>query len=144
MILQEILVQKGSEVYSTGPETRLDDVVCSMVEKNCGSLVVRDENDAQAMVGIVTERDILRVCCGKKELYGGVKVGDVMTTDVIVGSPSDTVNDTMGLMTRKRIRHLPVMENGKLVGMISIGDVVKAQFDKLQLENHYLKTYIQS
>lgn len=144
MTLHEILARKGSEVYSTTPETKLDNVVCRLVEKNCGSLVVRDENNSQPMVGIITERDILRACCANGKKYGDVKVADVMTKDVVTGSPSDSVAETMGLMTQMRIRHLPVVEGGMLVGLISIGDVVKAQFDKLQLENHYLKSYIQS
>jgi len=145
MTLHEILARKGSDVYTVGPDVTLDVVVCRLVEKNCGSLVVQDESkNSQPLIGIITERDILRVCCAKKKQYGDVTVAEVMTTDVITGSPSDTVNDTMGLLTRNRIRHLPVVESGMLVGMISIGDVVKAQFDRLQLENHYLKSYIHS
>ena len=67
-----------------------------------------------------------------------------MTRDVATGSPDHSVEDTMGLMTDRRIRHLPVMEDGRLVGLISIGDVVKMQHDRLTMENHYLKSYIQS
>ncbi len=144
MTLHEILVRKGSEVYCTTPDTTLDEVVCRLVKKNCGSLVVRDENNSQPMVGIITERDILRACCANKDSYGKVSVADVMSTELVTGSPTDSVSETMGLMTRNRIRHLPVVEGNMLVGLISIGDIVKAQFDKLQLENHYLKSYIQS
>lgn len=143
MTLHEILSRKGSEVYCINPDATLDHTVCRLVEKNCGSLVVRDKNNSQPMIGIITERDILRACCAEGRAYGNVKVSDVMTRDVVTGSPSDSVNDTMGLMTRKRIRHLPVVESGMLVGMISIGDIVKAQSDRLQLENHCLKSYIQ-
>ncbi len=66
-----------------------------------------------------------------------------MTTDVVFASPHDSVEETMGLMTEKRIRHLPVLESEDLVGIISIGDIVKAQHDALTMENHYLKSYLQ-
>ena len=66
-----------------------------------------------------------------------------MTRDVTTGSPDDSVEDTMGLMTELRIRHLPVVEDGQLVGLVSIGDVVKMQHDQLTMENHYLKSYLQ-
>ena len=67
-----------------------------------------------------------------------------MTTDVVTGSPDDTINNIMGLMSGKRIRHLPILEDKKLAGLISIGDIVKAQYNQLSVENHYLKNYIQS
>ena len=65
-----------------------------------------------------------------------------MSRDVAVGTPADSVEDTMGTMTNRRIRHLPVLDGGRLVGIVSIGDIVKAQHDQLTMENHYLKTYI--
>ena len=74
----------------------------------------------------------------------GAGVTDAMSRDPVTGSPSDTVEDTMGLMTERRVRHLPIVDDGRLLGIISIGDVVKAQHDNLTLENHYLKSYIQS
>jgi CBS domain-containing protein len=67
-----------------------------------------------------------------------------MTADVVIGSPSDSVEDTMGLMTDRRIRHLPVIEDDQLLGLVSIGDIVKAQHDRLTMENHYLKSYLHS
>ena len=71
-------------------------------------------------------------------------VRDFMSTDLVTGQPSDDVNSIMGLMTSRRIRHLPILEDSELAGMISIGDVVKAQFDLLCQENYYMKVYIQS
>ncbi|REJ66927.1 MAG: CBS domain-containing protein [Planctomycetota bacterium] len=143
MTLREILDRKGRDVYATTPHAKLGEVVCRLVEKNCGSLVVRDEA-TQKMVGIITERDILRVCCAEGASYGEKVVDDVMTRKVVTGAPSESVGEVMSKMTRNRIRHLPVLEGGELVGMISIGDVVKAEADQVQLENHYLKSYIQS
>ena len=69
-------------------------------------------------------------------------VEEAMTCNVVTASPNDSVEEVMGLLTDRRIRHLPVLDNGKLVGIISIGDVVKAQHDELSLENHYLRSYI--
>ncbi len=144
MKLKDILQGKGSDVYSISPDATIADVVQELVENNCGSLVVRATDGKRAMVGIITERDILRVTAAKTAPLEDIKVRDVMTTDVITGSPGDSVASVMGLLTRNRIRHLPIVEDNELKGMISIGDVVKAQFDELAMENHYLKEYIQS
>jgi CBS domain-containing protein len=94
------------------------------------------------MLGIITERDILRACAAHHAPLAARKVADAMTTDVITASPGDCVEEAMGLLTDRRIRHLPVMDDDQLIGMISIGDVVKAQHDALSMENHYLKSYI--
>ena len=141
MTLQDILRVKGTEVYSTVPTATLAQVVQLLVEHNCGSLVVLAEESSRRMVGIITERDILRVCATGKSL-DQLRVDTVMTTDVITGRMDDSVADIMGLMTENRIRHLPLLEKGELMGIISIGDVVKAQHNQLSAENHYLKNYI--
>ena len=144
MTLQEILRAKGSQVFCIAPDETLETVVQTLVENNCGSLLVRDPQTDKPMVGIVTERDILRTTAATKKPLAEIRVHEVMTADVITAAPSDSVESVMGLLTQKRIRHLPVVENSELIGMISIGDVVKAQFDQLAMENHYLKSYIQS
>src|SRR6185295_9475251 len=126
MTLQEILREKGTAVHSIFPDATLDDVVHKLVRHNCGSLVVCEPGDCEQgrLSGIITERDILKACAAHKPL-DSVRVSEVMTRDVITGAPSDSVEDTMGLMTENRIRHLPVLEHGRLQGLISIGDVVK-------------------
>ena len=141
MTLQDILRVKGSAVHSIDPNANLDDVVQTLVARNCGSLIVCDQ---RTLLGIITERDILRACATHAGQFNQLRVCDVMTANPITASPQDSVEDTMGLMTDRRIRHLPILEDGNLVGLISIGDVVKAQHDSLSLENHYLKTYIHS
>jgi CBS domain-containing protein len=150
MTLREILQSKGTTVHTISAEETLESVVQTLVKFNCGSLVVCDRGPQEAgrptadrMVGIITERDILKACAANKGPLATVKVASVMTRDVAVGSPDDSVEDTMGLLTERRIRHLPVMEAGKLVGLVSIGDVVKMQHDRLSMENHYLKSYLQ-
>lgn len=142
MTVEEILRAKGTDVFTVVPGVTLSQVTELLVEHNCGSLVVVDSEGSRRMIGIVTERDILRACAKGQSLHE-VKVGDAMTTKLITGRASDTVTKTMGLMTENRIRHLPVVEDDTLAGIISIGDVVKAQHDYLSAENHHLKSYIQ-
>lgn len=142
MNLQDILRQKGSTVYTIRPDASLDDVVQTLVHYNCGSLVVREGDASSPMLGIITERDILKACAAKRGSLEQIRVREAMTEHVAIGTPTDSVELTMGTMTNRRIRHLPIIENDQLVGMISIGDIVKAQHDSLTLENHYLKTYI--
>ena len=145
MTLREILHSKGHVVHTIGASATLDEVVQTLVRHNCGSLVVWEAGSAGSgrMVGIITERDILRACAKHQARLSALRVADTMTVDVTVGSPCDSVEDTMGLMTQMRIRHLPVVEDGQLLGLVSIGDVVKIQHDRLTMENHYLKSYLQ-
>ncbi len=141
MQLREILKTKGSNVLTIEPKASLADVVQKLVENRCGSLVVCD---GDTMVGIISERDILIAVAEVDEPLEAITVERRMTTDVVTGSPDDTINNIMGLMSGKRIRHLPILDDNKLAGLISIGDIVKAQYNQLTVENHYLKNYIQS
>jgi len=142
MLLQDILRNKGTAVHTIQPHATLDELVRTLVDRKCGSLVVTQSDSSAPMLGIITERDVLRACAGHLGGFSQLRVADVMTIDVTVGSPSDSVDDTMGVMTEQRIRHLPIIDQGRLVGIVSIGDIVKAHHDNLTLENHYLKTYI--
>ena len=142
MLVREILEVKGRAVLTCEPEDTLAAVVDKLVEKNCGSLVVCDAGGQ--MVGIITERDILRATAHTRGPLDFVRVAERMTRTPIVAAPDDTVAETMGTMTQHRIRHLPVIDGDSLVGIISIGDLVKAQHDEVSRENHYLKNYIQS
>lgn len=139
MKLQDILAHKGTAVHTIGPQASLADVVDKLVQNNCGSLIVTDGDQT---VGIITERDILRATASNGGTLGNKRVADHMSSKLITGTPADTVEQTMGQMTDNRIRHLPIMEANRLVGIISIGDVVKAQHDNLTVENHLLKSYI--
>ena len=141
MHVRDILSQKGSLVHSCAPDDTLADVADLMVGHNIGSLVVMQDDE---MVGIVTERDILRACAATRGPLEFLKVAERMTRCPVVASPNDEVADVMCIMTERRIRHVPVVERGRLIGLVSIGDTVKAQHDELCRENHYLKSYIQS
>jgi len=147
MTLQEILRTKGSNVHTVRPDATLAEVVELLVRYNVGSLVVceRVEECAQGrLLGIITERDILRACAAGHRPLGEQRVLEAMSRRLVIGGPHDTVEQAMGLMTENRIRHLPIVADDALMGIISIGDVVKAQHDELSLENHYLKSYLQS
>lgn len=145
MNLQHILREKGGTVHSIEPQATLDDVVQALIRHNCGSLLICERGpDGPRVAGIISERDILRACAARKTPLDQVRVSEVMTRDVITGSPGDLVEEAMGQMTMHRIRHLPILDDGRLVGIISIGDLVKAQHQQFAIENHYLKTYIQS
>ena len=145
MTLQDILRVKGTTVLSTSPAATLLEVARILCERRYGSLVVMDTPagaKSPQLVGIITERDILRACAQRDGRLDDAIVRDYMTTDLITGTPANTVEYIMGVMTDNRIRHLPILEDQELVGLISIGDLVKAHHQQVAVENHYLKSYI--
>jgi CBS domain-containing protein len=146
MRLQEILAVKGTTVFTTSPDVSMAEVVRQMVEHNIGSMLVcqRDLSHGERLIGIVTERDMLRCfAAGRCDLML-LKVAEVMTTKLITAEPNDSVDDLMGVMTTHRIRHVPILSGERLVGMVSIGDLIKAQHDNLMAENRFMRDYIQS
>ena len=146
MFVQDILRVKGSDIHTICPDATLDDVVLELVRHNVGSLVVMETStDAMQarMVGIITERDILHAQAAHKAPLEQLMVRSVMSTDLITALPGDRLQDAMRLMTEHRVRHLPVVGEGRICGMISIGDIVKSHHDQLEMENHYMRSYIQ-
>lgn len=140
MQVKDLLETKGKTVFTIGMTDTLSAAVEKMVKNNVGSLLVLDEN--QRVSGIITERDILR-----KSVYGDKDphqelVQKHFTSHLLIISPEDDLEYVMETMTMNRIRHLPVVEGDALTGMISIGDVVKAQLKEFSIENKYLKDYI--
>jgi CBS domain-containing protein len=140
MTVADILRSKGSSVITVRPESTLADAIRTLVHNGVGSLVVSDEKDR--VLGLITERDILRENARQFDQLGGRKVAQVMTQDVIIGFVEDSLDYVMALMTEKRIRHLPIMSHGRLVGIISIGDVVKAKVREAEVEIRHLTDYI--
>lgn len=141
MNVQDILDRKASTAVRTiAPDRTIAEAVSQLVEHNIGSLVVVEGGRP---VGIVTERDILRCCADDMAAAAAARVSDVMTGDLIIGEAEDPVDYVMGIMTRNRIRHLPIMERGKgMLGMVSIGDVVESQLRETRYENRHLREYI--
>jgi CBS domain-containing protein len=117
-----ILAQKVSTVWSIAPTAMIFDAIALMADKNIGALPVV-ENDK--LIGIISERDYTRKVILKGKSSKETRVQEIMTQQLVTASPGDTVVDCMRVMTEKRVRHLPVMEEGKMTGMLSIGDVVK-------------------
>jgi len=144
MTLNDILKVKGYSVHTVSALTTLGEVVTKLCKLRCGSLVVvqPDGSANGRMVGIITERDILHACNAHHGNIMELRVTEMMSMEIVTGFPSDTIEETMGTMTDHRIRHMPVVEDNRLIGIVSIGDVVKAQHGELTMENHYLKTYI--
>ena len=139
MNVSEILRAKGSRVVSIGPGALLAEAVRKLVEEAVGALLVVD---GEGVVGILTERDILRENARHFDEMKGRKVSDIMTRDVLIGLSADSVDYVMDLMTSKRIRHLPILDGGKLAGIVSIGDVVKAKAKLAEVEVRHLTDYI--
>jgi CBS domain-containing protein len=146
MLLQDILSTKGTTVLTITPQHTLADAVRQMVEHNVGSMLVcdRDLSRGERLVGIITERDMLRCFATGKCDLTALTVAEVMTTKLITARPCDSVAELMGVMTTHRIRHVPVLTEERLVGMVSIGDLLKAHHDNLAAENQFMREYIQS
>ena len=144
MRLHEILSVKGSTVHSISPDATLQDVVRTLTEHRIGALVVLGPpvDGKDALLGIISERDILRACMIGNRPLAEVRVAEAMTTMLVTGTPDDEVEAVMGLMTSRRIRHLPVLVDGCLAGIVSIGDVVKMLHDRLVMENQFMQDYI--
>ena len=139
MLIRDILAKKGTDVVTLSPETGLRETVETMLKNNVGAVVVVD---GTKVLGMFTERDNLRLTADRNVDLNTGKVGPYMTKDIVIGLPGDSVEQTMGVMTERRIRHLPIMSDGLLVGIVSIGDVVKAIADQKEHEIHFLKNYI--
>ena len=134
-----ILAQKVSTVWSIAPTAMIFDAIALMADKNIGALPVV-ENDK--LIGIISERDYTRKVILKGKSSKETRVQEIMTQQLVTANPGDTVVDCMRVMTEKRVRHLPVMEEGKMTGMLSIGDVVKIRIAETLREAQALKEYI--
>lgn len=140
MKIRDILESKGYEVISIGKSKSVHEAIRVLVEHNIGALLVLDDKDN--LVGIISERDILRESAEREKLLRTTKISQIMTKEVIIGVPDDESDYTLGIMTKNRIRHLPVLENDKVVGIVSLGDVVNAELDEQEYNNRYLKQYM--
>lgn len=139
MKISTILSTKGVNVVTIGPQQSIQEAVATLAAHNIGALVVLDETGKP--VGIISERDIIRALKGGAGALSQT-VSQVMTQSIVVGSPNDDVQSVIQTMTLKRFRHLPIVDRGKLAGIISIGDAVKAQLDESRGEIDTLQTQI--
>jgi len=136
MTIETILRAKGTEVTTIAPEASIKRAADWLCAKNIGALVVTREN---AVLGLVSEREIVHAFSRYGETAGSMTVKEIMKYGVTTVSPDDSVNRVMNLMTHHRVRHMPVLRDGKLAGIISIGDVVKYRLEDLELETNVLR-----
>ncbi len=139
MNIASLLAKKGGQVFTIRPEHTIRQALGILAEKNVGALVVVDGADAP--IGILSERDIVRRLA-RDDSALALQVAELMTKPVITGVPQDDLRSAGATMTEKRIRHLPVLDGGRIVGVISIGDIVKAQRDLYQGEVETLETQL--
>lgn len=142
MKVEQILQSKGTEVYAVRDDAAISDAVALLNDKNIGAVVVRDASEG--VVGILSERDVVRQLGAKGQEALSMSVKEAMTPDPFTCSPEASVDDLMAQMTEKRVRHLPVTDSGKIMGVVSIGDVVKRKIEQAEQEAAALKEYIAS
>ena len=136
MTIETILRQKGTEVATIEPEASIRRAADWLRVKNIGALVV---TGGKAALGLISEREIVHAFSRYGETAASMPVKEIMRHGVITVSPEESVNRVMKLMTHHRVRHMPVLRDGKLAGIISIGDVVKYRLDDLELETSVLR-----
>jgi CBS domain-containing protein len=140
MRIQDVLRAKGEQVFTIRPDATVSELLSALAEHNVGALLVCNEDDSVA--GIVSERDVVRRLDDRGTAVLHAPVSSIMTTSVTTCSEQDAVDELMRLMTDQRIRHVPVLRDGRLVGVISIGDVVKHRIGELEHERENLIGYI--
>ena len=137
--VRDVLKAKGGIVFTAEPDDTVYNALTIMAEQNIGALVVRE---AARVVGIFSERDYARKGILRGHMSKETQVSEIMTSPVMYVTPEHTVDDCMNLMTERRIRHVPVVEDGRLCGIISIGDVVKSRIGELEKDRFELMEYI--
>jgi CBS domain-containing protein len=139
MKINDVLRGKGSKVVTISPEATVSELLALLAEYNIGAVVVSP--DGTAVEGIVSERDVVRLLNGTPDARD-VRVSAIMTAEVHTCGPDDHIDNLMRLMTDQRIRHVPVVTDGALTGIVSIGDVVKTRIGELEFEKEQLSNYI--
>lgn len=140
MKVKQLLESKGKNVVSIEMDRSVEDALREMGSKKISAMMVTEQSKSK---GIFTERDVVRCYLAHEgKSFKDVILKDVMTTDLIVAQMDDDLNDIMAVMVEKNIRHLPVVEGGNVIGMLSIRDIIQTQVGKLTSEIHYLKDYI--
>ena len=140
MNVSDILKNKGADVVTKGPDDTVLSIARLLSSKGIGAIVI--VNDRGAVVGIISERDIIRAVAVNGERALEIPARDVMTREVISCTNDDIITGVMKTMTARRVRHVPVIEDGVLRGMVSIGDIVKNRLDETELEARVLRDYV--
>ena len=137
--LSTLLNQKGDRIITIGPDETVYDAIGRMVDANVGAIIVKEGGE---VLGIFTERDYLRRIALKGRTSRETLLRDVMTTDLVTVEPETTTSQCLALMTERKIRHLPVLSDGELAGIVSIGDCVRSQLDEVRSEAEDLQRFV--
>jgi CBS domain-containing protein len=140
MKVSQLLETKGNDVSTISQERTISDAIALLKERSIGALVVTGAK--VPLVGMFSERDVVRALAVSGEKALEQKVADLMSRDVVTCTRSTDLNELMTTMTERRFRHVPVVEDERLIGLVSIGDVVKARLDELELDKRYLLDYV--
>lgn len=139
MYISDVLRTKGVDVVTVATDSTVSALLAALAQRNIGAVVV---SDGERPVGMVSERDVVRHLHSGGQAILNWPVSQIMAAPIVSCAPSDTVDSLMVTMTERRIRHLPVVDNGKLVGIVSIGDVVKHRVAQLEVDREQLESYI--
>lgn len=141
MFLEQIVKEKGAQVYSVPESATLKECAELLEQRKVGALVIL--NEAGGLIGVISERDIVKNIAKIGAAALSATVGQVMTRQVLTARPRDSVESAMSRMTDRRIRHLPVLEGGRMIGVVSIGDLVKWRLAEVDAEVEAIRSYIQ-
>ncbi len=140
MKLKDLLATKGNTLVTIKDDVCVFDAATAMVDAGVGSVLVYDQKGE--LIGILTERDVLRVTAKYRANACAVSVTDIMTRDVLIGLPDDSVDSVMSLMDEKGLRHMPILEDGKVIGVVSMKDIVRAKRSAMKAEIRHLESFI--
>ncbi len=139
MLVRDLLTKKDREVITATADTEVNEAMRLLIDNGISCLPVLDKNGK--LEGIVSDKDIFRLIYEHRTDYSQSRVGDVMTINLLIGLAGDDINYVAGIMTENRIRHIPIVEGKKLIGLVSQSDIVKTQMKRMAVENRYLKLY---
>ncbi len=140
MLVKNVLESKSKEIVTAKPSTNIDEAMDLLISKNIGCLPVLDESGK--LIGIVSDKDIFKKIHETKGNYHSLKVSDVMNKALIVGLADDDIGYIAALMNKNWIRHIPIIENDQLIGLVSQRDIIQTQARKTEIENRYLRAYL--
>ena len=140
MKVKELLSQKNRPVETIKASSIIKEAMKSLIDKKISCLPI--VNDFDELVGIISDKDIFKAVYENVDSIESSQVGSIMSTNLIVGLESDELNYIAGLMTNNKIRHIPIVDKKKIIGLVSIGDIVKNQMTDMEIENRYLQIYI--
>jgi CBS domain-containing protein len=141
MLVKTLLESKTKEVITVGPEAGVDEAISSLIAHKIGCLPVVD--DQGTLVGIISDRDIFKAIHESKGEYHSMKVKDLMSEELIIGVPDDSLEYVAGIMDKNWIQHVPILDGDSLVGLVSARDIIHTEASRTKIENRYLRMYLE-